>query len=261
MNTVIVPVDFSPTSVNAARYAIQLLSGHYGVSVILYHLDEKNNQAGESIKKLEALKKELADSGIVKIELLSEQGGDFIDELEKLVRHRQAYMVIMGITGRSAIAQTLVGSNALKMVERKVCPVLIIPPQAKFKEVKNVLLTSDFKNVLASTPSVPIKKMLKTFRPNLHIINVDSNHYVALTEDYQAQRTQLRDMFNEFNPEFYFLGWYDVDEAINQFANDKNIDFIIVIHKEHSLVSKIFGKSHTKALAYHSSVPVFALHE
>src|SRR5687767_13868032 len=261
MNTVIVPVDFSPTSINAARYAIQLMTGHYGVSMILYHLYEKSNQSAEATKKLEELKKELSDSGIVKIETLCEHGSDFIDELEKLVRHRQADLVIMGITGRSAIAQTLVGSDALKMVERKVCPVLIIPPKASYKEVKNVLLTSDFKNVLASTPSVPIKKMLKTFRPNLHIINVDSNHYVALTEDYQTERSQLKEMFSEFNPEFYFLGWYDVDEAINQFATDKNIDFIIVIHKEHSLVSKIFGKSHTKALAYHSSVPVLALHE
>jgi nucleotide-binding universal stress UspA family protein len=261
MNTVIVPVDFSPTSVNAARYAIQLLTGHYGVNMILHHVYDKASQADEMNDKLVKLKDELSALGIVKIELLAEKGSDFIDELEKLARHRQADLIIMGITGRSALTKVLIGSNTLKMVERKVCPVLIIPPNASFKEVKNVLLTSDFKNVSANTPSMPIRKVLKPFHPNLHVINVDSNHYVALTEDYQAQKSQLLDMFSEFNPEFYFLGWYDVDEAINQFAHDKNIDFIIVIHKEHSLLSKIFGKSHTKELAYHSSVPVLALHE
>jgi nucleotide-binding universal stress UspA family protein len=261
MNTVIVPVDFSPTSVNAARYAIQLLTGHYGVNMILHHMYEKAGQADEVNEKLGKLKEELSSLGIVKIELLAEKGSDFIDELEKLARHRQADLIIMGITGRSSITKVLVGSNTLKIVERKVCPVLIIPPNAAYTEVKNVLLTSDFKNVSANTPSVPIKKVLKSFRPNLHVINVDSNHYVALTEDYQAQRSELLQMFSEFNPEFYFLGWYDVDEAINQFAHDKKIDFIIVVHKEHSLMSKIFGKSHTKELAYHSSIPVLALHE
>ncbi|MBS1654750.1 MAG: universal stress protein, partial [Bacteroidetes bacterium] len=35
MKTVIVPVDFSETSLNAARYAVQLLTGHYGVNMIL----------------------------------------------------------------------------------------------------------------------------------------------------------------------------------------------------------------------------------
>ena len=129
------------------------------------------------------------------------------------------------------------------------------------RSLKNVLLTSDYKNVQASTPSVPIKKILKTFRPSLHIMNVDSEHYVALTEEYQAERAKLKEMFSEFNPEFYFLGLQNVDEAINQFAQDKNIDLLIVIHKEQTLFSKLFVKSHTKKLAYHSSIPVLALHE
>lgn len=261
MNTVIVPVDFSETSLNAARYAVKLLTGHYGVHVILHNVYEKASQAAEIQTKLEKLKAELMDIGIVKITLLAEEGQDFIIELEKLARHQQADLIIMGITGRSALGQTFIGSNTLKMVEKKVCPVLIIPPDAGYREVKNVLLTSDFKNVVSSTPSVPIKKVLKTFRPALHIINVDSQHYVALTEEYQQQRAQLAEMFKEFNPEFYFLGLYNIDEAIHQFAHDKNVDFIIVIHKEHSLVEKLFVKSHTKKLAYHSSVPVLALHE
>lgn len=261
MNTVIVPVDFSDTSLNAARYATQLLTGHYGVTMILHHVYDKPSHASEALSKLENLKEELSKSGVVKITALAEEGGDFISELEKLARHQQADMIIMGITGRSTIGQTLIGSNTLKMVERKVCPVLIVPAETQYRDVRNVLLTSDFKHVNSSTPTVPIRKILKTFKPNLHIINVDSEHYVALTEEYQAERAKLKDMFSDFNPEFYFLGLYDVDEAINQFAKDKDVDIIIVIHKAHSLISRMFVKSHTKRLAYHSSVPVLALHE
>jgi nucleotide-binding universal stress UspA family protein len=261
MKTVIVPVDFSETSLNAARYAVKLLTGYYGVNMILHNVYDKPSQSGEAQDKLEKLKTELMEVGIVKITLLAEEGSDFIAELEKLARHQQADLVIMGITGRSAIGQTFIGSNTLKMVERKVCPVLIIPPDAAYKDVKNVLLASDFRNVVASTPSVPIKKILKTFQPRLHVINVDSEHYVALTEEYQEERNKLLDMFREFDPEFYFLGLYDVDEAVNQFAADKNIDFIILIHKEQSVLSRLFVKSHTKKLAYQSSVPILALHE
>lgn len=261
MQTVIVPVDFSETSLNAARYAVQLLTGHYGVNMILHHVYDKASEADGASEKLEQLKTELREKGIVKIEIFSEEGADFIIELEKLARHRQADLIIMGITGRSAIGQTFIGSNTLKMVEKKVCPVLIIPPDTTYQDIKNVLLTSDFKNVSSATPSVPIKKVLKTFHPNLHIINVDSEHYVALTEEYQAEREKLKQMFSDFNPEFYFLGLYDVDEAINRFAEDKNVDFIVVIHKEHTILSKLFVKSHTKKLAYHSSVPVLAVHE
>lgn len=261
MQTVIVPVDFSETSLNAARYAVQLLTGHYGVNMILHHVYNKPGHAADAGQQLEKLKADLLNTGVVKITILAEEGGDVIVELEKLARHQQADLIIMGITGRSAIGQTFIGSNTLKMVEKKVCPVLIVPPDAAYHDVKNVLLTSDFKNVQSTTPSVPIKKILKTFKPSFHIMNVDSEHYVAITEEYQEERAKLKEMFSDFNPEFYFLGLPDVDEAINQFAHDKKIDFIIVIHKEQTLLSRLFVKSHTKQLAYHSSIPVLALHE
>lgn len=261
MQTVIVPVDFSENSLKAARYAVQLLTGHYGVTMILHHVFEKSNQASEASEKLEELKEELMIKGIVKITTLAEEGVDFITELDKLARHQQADLIIMGITGRSPIGQTFIGSNTLKMVQQKVCPILIVPADADYKEIKNVLLTSNFKNVNASTPSVPIKKVLKSFNPNLHILNVDSEHYVSITDEYQNEKNKLNEMFSDFRPEFYFLGLPDVDEAINQFAHDKDVDLIVIVHKGQSLFSKLFVKSHTKKLVYHSNIPVLAIHE
>jgi len=261
MQTVIVPVDFSETSLNAARYAVQLLTGHYGVNMILHHVYEKSSYASEANEKLEKLKAELRHIGIVKINTLAEESSDFIRELEKLARHQQADMIIMGITGRTTLEQSLIGSNTLKMVNTKVCPILIVPENAKYRDVKNVLLTSDFKNVVNATPSGPIRKVLKPFHPQLHIINVDTSHYVAITEEHQDQKAALAKMFHDLKPEFYFLGLPNIDEGINQFAKDKNVDMIVVIHKDHSLLSKLFVKSHTKKLAYQSEVPVLAVHE
>lgn len=261
MKTVIVPVDFSETSLNAARYATKLLTGYYGVNMILFNVFSNAQQAEETNQKLKDLKDELMSVGIVKTSCTSVQGNDLIDELEELANEQKADLIIMGITGRSALGQTFIGSNTLKMVEKKICPVLIIPEHATYKDVKNVLLTTEFKDVADNTPAEPIKNVLKPFSPSLHIMNVNSEIYVSLSEDYQAEKSQLNKMFGEFNPEFYFLGLYDIDEAINQFATDKNIDFIIVVHRDQNLFSKFFIKSHTKKLAYKSQIPVLAIHE
>ena len=86
-----------------------------------------------------------------------------------------------------------------------------------------------------------LKKVLSAFKTKLHIVNVNSEHYVALSEEFAAERQKLADMFEEFEPEFYFLRLYDVDEAIKEFAKDKKIDLIITIQKEHSLVYKLFS--------------------
>lgn len=262
MNTVIVPVDFSETSLNAARYAAQLLVGHYGVTMLLYHHYNKSSEAAESEKTLQGLKQQLNEKFPVNIDTLAHQGDDFIDDLEKAVRHRRSDMVIMGITGRSPLGQVLIGSNTLKFAETRACPVLIIPEDTKYTDIKNAMLASDFKDVFNTTPSAPIKEFLKTFRAKLHIVNVDPEHYVAISEQYSKEQADFEEMFSELKPEFYFMRLFDIDEALGLFAKERNIDLIIAVQKQHSFFDKLFKKTGTtKKLSYQSEVPVLVVHE
>jgi nucleotide-binding universal stress UspA family protein len=260
MNLVIIPVDFSESSLNAAKFGIKILAASPETEIILYHVCDKPESYENRIEALEKLKEELLLGKTANVTLFAETG-DFITELEKLARHRQADLIIMGITNRSALAQVFVGNNALKMAENKFCPVMIIPVNASYNEIKNVLLATDLRNTISTTPSAPIKKILSAFKANLHIVNVNSEHYIALSEAFTQERQKLADMFADFNPEFYFLRLYDVDEAIEQFAKDKSIDLIITIQKEHSVMHKLFSSGHLKKLAYESTIPVVAVHE
>jgi nucleotide-binding universal stress UspA family protein len=262
MNTVIVPVDFSETSLNAATYATQLLVGHYGVTMLLYHHYSKASEEKASEQSLAELKTQLNNKYTINIDTLAHRGDDFIDDLGKAVRHRRADLVIMGITGRSPLGQVLIGSNTLKFAETRGCPVLIVPEQASYREVKNVMLASDFKNVFNTTPSAPIKDFLQTFRPQFHVVNVDHEHYVAISEAYEREKADFEEMFREFRPEFYFMRLFDIDEALNLFAREKNIDLIIAVQKHHSFFDKLFKKTGTtKKLSYQSEVPVLVVHE
>mgnify|MGYP001175490398 CR=1 FL=1 len=261
MNTVIVPVDFSETSLHAARYAAQLLAGHYGVTMVLYHSYSRSSEAEKATTDLENLKAGLMKAHVVKMEILANEQGDFVDGLEKAARHRRADLVIMGITGKSGLAQVFFGSNTLKMAERKVCPVLIIPQEAVFRPLKNVMLASDFRDTVETTPSVPIKDFLDVFNPQLHIVNVNKEHYISLTEDYEKEKQALREMFTGYRPEFYFMRLYDVDEAINLFAESRDIDLIIAIQKDQSFMGKLLNGSRTKILSFHSKMPILVMHE
>jgi nucleotide-binding universal stress UspA family protein len=261
MTNVFVPVDFSETSLHAARYAANFLMSQNEVNIILYHHYTRDSEAGSSEEKLQSLQSELVENGSVRIEILAHKGDDFIDDLERAVRHRAADLVVMGITGRNAIAQFFIGSNTLKMAERKACPVLIISEKCEIRDVKNVMLSSDFNNTFIVTPSIPIKKVLNVSHPNLHIVNVDPEHYIALTERYEKEKESLHKMFEEFNPEFYFMRLYDIDAALNLFAEEKNIDMIIVVQQNHSFFQKLLKRSHTQSLSYKSNVPILVVHE
>ena len=261
MTTVIVPVDFSATSIHTAHYAAQLLIGHYGVNILLYHSYAKASEEIAARESLEQLRKELMATCIVQIEIMAQEEDNFVEGLQRAVRHRKADLVIMGISGKSALKKVLFGSNTLKMVDTKVCPIMIIPEEALFQQIRNVMLTSDFKDTNKTTPSVPIKDFLGVFNPKLHVVNVDKDHYISLTTNYEKEKQHLAQMFEEYHPEFYFMRLYDVDEALTLFAQDKGIDLLIVIRRDESFIQKIFKPSHTKAISYQSKIPILVMHE
>lgn len=261
MTTVIVPVDFSETSLNAAHYAAKFLDGHYGTTLILYHSYSGASESEKVTKQLNELMADLMSCYHVKMEILDHQEDDFVTGLEKAARHRKADLVIMGITGKSALAQTLFGSNTLKMAETKACPVLIVPESAQFNKMKNVMLTSDFKDIINSTPSGHIKDFLSVYRPKLHVVNVDKDHYIALSEKYETEKQKLRKMLEDYDPEFYFMRIFDIDEALDLFARDWEIDLIIAVQRNHSFMEKLFKTSRTKKLSYHSKLPILVIHE
>ena len=204
---------------------------------------------------------ELHEISTVRIQYVTEEGSSLVESVERYVRYNGIDVVIMGITGATRLEQIFMGSNALNMARQGVCPIIIVPPKAEFKKIKNVLLASDFKNVKTTTPVAQIKKILDIFKPNLHIVNVDAEHYVELTEEYKKERAWLEKTFEEYHPEFYFIRMFDFLDAISNFAADHHIDLIVTVPRKHSFLSGLYKTSHTKKLAYHSHVPVVAIPE
>ena len=75
------------------------------------------------------------------------------------------------------------------------------------------------------------------------------------------QRSSIQTLFEEYQPEFYFIGTYDVQETINQFAIDKNIDMLVTVPRHRSVFTGMFKSSTTKKLAYETAIPILAAHE
>jgi len=261
MHRVIIPVDFSETSLNAARFAAQMLAGKKDVVAILYNNYESPGDYDVAMMYQESLKREFLAKGVESIEYENEMGGDLIENISRLAHTSRATLIVMGITGKSVVRQAMFGSNTLKLVDQNLYPVMIIPPDAIYKGINNVALASDFKDVEATTPSALISGVLDMFKPVLHILNVNREHYVSLTDEINEGKEKFKEMFKDFRTEFYFLTMNDFYQAVDQFVKDYNIDVLLTIPKHQSNAISLFKASHTKRLAYHSRIPILAAHE
>lgn len=261
MINIIIPVDFSETSLNAAQYGVKMYANRADVTITLYHFyKNEDDDLTANMNYLQSLKNNYVQY-LPNIDVLQESGDEFIDSLAAFAHVKQAFLIIMGLTGKSSFAQHFSGSNTLKIAEKDICPVLIIPSHVSFKSIEHVLIASEMKEVGETPVLLAVKRVLKDIKPSVHILNVDESHYISLTESYKTERDKMETLLAEFKPEFYFMRQFDFHESVNRFIEDKHIDMIIMGPKHHSFFDRLFKTQHTKKMLYQSNIPVLVVHE
>lgn len=238
-----------------------MLAWNENATVVLYHNYESEDDLDISLFYLESLKKEFNKAGVRQVECEHEMGGDLIENISRLAHSMRATLVMMGITGKSAIRQVMFGSNTLKLIDKNLYPVMIIPPDAVYKGASKVAFATDYKQVELSTPSQLIGSVLKLLDPKLHIVHVSKEAVVSLPPVLQQEKDKIDQMFVDFKKEFYFITNDDFYEAMDGFVKENDIDILVTVPKHPSNSSSLFRTSHTKKLAYHSHIPILAAHQ
>ena len=276
MKTIIVPTDFSPAAINAMHYALNMarvinagimLLHVYQVPVSYNNSDiplplmdidelEKINE-----EKLQELKEAAERASSMKLKISTEvKLGDLADELETICTATQPFAIVMGTRGSGFVERLLVGSATLSVMRRLNWPVLVVPPGAIFKGIQKIGFACDFKKVVETTPAAYIKEWVKTFDATMSVLNVDHKKNAA-TVNAEEQSALLHGLLEETHPQYFFINNPDVEKGINEFAESNNLDLLIVIPRKHRLLDSLFQKSHTKELAFHSHIPILAVHE
>jgi len=273
MKKFLVPTDFSESSRNAAIWAALMAQSIPGAEIVLFHVYGKIEAGADgsplafdrdaerelAMTALKSLQNELGTICSTTVTRLASEG-HLLDQVGKTVAEQGIDAVVMGINGASRLDQAVIGSNTLHLVDKNICPVFIIPPEAVFRQMDHVVFASDFKNVADTTPAESIRKVLDIFHSTLDVVNVDVDHYVEITEAYQVEKQRFLDLFEGYQVDFSFIRLYDFTEAINLFAEDKKAGLIITLPRKHAFLDSLFKGSHTKKLAYHSHIPILALH-
>jgi len=277
MNTILVPVDFSATAINAAKYAVYFAKQCGVQKLVLYNAFEipvlsdggltvpvvagSNEIQKSSIERLENLRKELINefNVIFKIEIKS-SFNTVVTGIKEAVKEVGADFIVMGITGGNSVEEVLIGSNSVDLAKNIDTPVLIVPPTVKFNYIRNVLLTTDLKNIIETTPADAIEDIIHTTKAQLHLLNVDTNNQHESLEDIDFESMEVSTLFQHLNPEYHFTKNENFVDGVNKFIDFRGIDLVIAVPKKHSFIQSLFHKSHSNMLAFHSHVPVLMVH-
>lgn len=176
--------------------------------------------------------------------------------VNELCRQEKIDMIIMGVTGKSVLRETFIGSKAIQVLDISECPVLLVPPETAVAPVENVIFATDLKKVSATTPLQELESLLHDIPAHLWVLNVehpDERYSPQLREEL----TDLHTLLQQYDPEYRFSIHEDIVQGIITFAEERSCPLVIVVPRKHGL----FHSSITRKLVRRLHVPVIAIPE
>jgi nucleotide-binding universal stress UspA family protein len=275
MKTILAATDYSPTSLNAVNYAAELAS-QTRARLLLYHafhVPVITSEAGTLVIPFEDLEKENAGKlnkiannlrkkhgNKLEIDQLVQMG--FVaDTFKQVIKVKKIDLLVMGIKGTGKISEIVVGSTASDTAGRVECPVLIIPEKASFKKAKKILFASDNEKIEDTSNLKILREMVYIFKSKIFLLNIRNPDKLISSEKKKIFEVEKYFKGIEHSLDFVNNKYDDVVTGINEFAKEKDVDMITVISRKHTLLNRLFNETTTKKMAFHTNIPLLALHE
>lgn len=279
MKNILILTDFSDHAAHAMDYACNLAnvqnsetvtllntyeiipiydSGEGGtLALTMQQTEELENSRKEELARLAETVKSKLKPGITVNSLL--MNSSLISAVNEICEERNIDLVVMGIKIKDDLEQILLGSNAHKAIDKIQYPVLIVPKNAPVATPQKVILATDFYEANNNAAFLQLKKYLgKLKAPVLAVHKYKSDENRSSTS---SLANVLQQQLNEYDCEVEYLEpEANLPESLNKIANEYSPSIIISIHKKRGFFERLFHKSTTKALAWHSGVAVLVLH-
>ncbi|MDQ1148208.1 nucleotide-binding universal stress UspA family protein [Sphingobacterium zeae] len=271
MRHILLLTDFSENALLAAKQVALCTEAWKTQKVIVYHTynsvtvvdNEPIVVVNEEVKA--AKEKELAD-WFDQIRLLfppqvalsyQMEDVDLPMGVQEICRAQAIDLVALGITGQTGFAKILVGSNAITLMDICPKPMLIVSHKVDPAVPKNVLATTDLKEVDRKLDLFNLDQVLETFQAKLYVLNVAKRE--ASAADLAQELKHLHERLDKYHPIYDYISHDDVAMGIEEYAKEKHIDLILSFHKKQGLLSSLFKSSISKKIAWNGSANLLVI--
>ena len=267
MAHILLPTDFSDHALNACAYALELC-GTTGNTFTLVHayidpvpgyeqvIQMSSANYAASVEGMALFVKRFRDlAGGANVSLRNEVVyGLLTTALNALCEDEEVDLIVMGTQGASG--SFLFGSSAASVVKHSAVPVLVVPQQARFRDLQHVLLADD-RGPVDPAALEPLLAIARATGARITVAHVATDtitppdpvppHFAALFAELPTTFTEVRGA--------------DIAHVLHTTATDRQANLVAVLHRHTGLLDSLFHTSVAKQLALHSNVPLLVLVE
>ena len=271
MNHILFPTDFSPASLNAFQYAVQLAQ-KYQSRITLFHaymvnliepymssfMQEAliNQQEDLALSHFAELEKQVPANILPKTQLdFKISMGPAVDEILYVSEELKPDTIVMGMRGGNVRVKKIFGTIATGVIQRSRCPVMVIPESVAYNDINHIAYATDFDQ---EDPAV-IDHLLAFAQSSDAIVHCIHIRKDGLARDFYKQEILRKAYQHELeihDLEIHSLKEQDVVEGIQRFAGTHQIDLLVLLTHPRSFLGRIFHRSITRQISIVSQIPL-----
>jgi|ERR1051326_2740378 nucleotide-binding universal stress UspA family protein len=272
---ILIPIDFSETSLLAFDHGVQLASV-FGADILLLHVVKPNwtifavensplpmnaiqYQSEVASEKLETLAKKIHNEEAVIIETICETGRVCPVILSAVDKYK-VDLIVMGTHGASGFEERFIGSNAYRVVNESHCPVLTVQKHSVKKEFKDIVLPID--NSFYSRQKVNHAIMLaEHYGSRIHILGLLNSDDESEKNKLKIKIEQVEEMFDRHK----ILYSRQIQTGVNfgkiviGYAEKLEADLIMIMTEWEEDITGIFIGPFARQIVNHSTIPVMSI--
>jgi nucleotide-binding universal stress UspA family protein len=274
MVNILVPTDLSEVSKIAVQYALKIVNKLGGTLTVLHVVIVIQPTRATMRLQLKSLEKDLMETSRedmeafvstiskqlkteVSIQVKVAKGTSFNDAVKREAKKLRTGLIVMGTKGASGLRKYVLGSNTASVIEVSHVPVLAVPELGEFKSFKNVVYATDLTNV---------QKELKTLIPYLEKFNstVHLLHVTSSLKEVSGLEKKIDGIVKKAgvtNVICKVIVNKNIDEAIDYYVVESKADLLTMFTHDVSFYEKLFNRSMTRKMAFHSKIPLLAFRQ
>ncbi len=273
MKNILVPIDFSTASHNAAQYAVSL-ADVFNAKVIFFNVVPSafivEDESADARMMVHAeLIEENKNLVVKEIETLSKKGtskiegfvgeGSPTDVILEMAKENDVDIIVMGMKGKGK-SNSVFGSTTTAVIRKSSLPVFVIPENALYQSIDNITFASDFDADTDISYYTLLQELAEKYNSSIHILNVQKND-AAMSSERVAGKMETDLIFSKFSHSFHSVENNNVVEGINKFIEKNPTDVLAMMAHKHSVFERMFGTVHTKLMSHQTKIPLLVLQD
>ncbi|NLR57587.1 universal stress protein [Chitinophaga polysaccharea] len=279
MKTLLVPVDFSDTSVATIRFAAAWAQDYEYKRIILLKTFYQNvfsdivvsaeygavnhdfmeDHRQEAMTHLERLSNVIVGiAGDMRVDIVTSKV-PILRAVIALIREESPEMVMLG--SEHGADDSLISRNVIAIAKASPVRVMVVPSGYRYRPVRNALVPCDF-NALHSLDKLNKLKASPHLWERTHfmVLNVDpEEHYLHPDEQFREDERNLHEYLKDFHHELHYRNDKDILGSIINFTAAHEAQLIVALPGKHSFLYYLTHKSISEALCRSARVPVVIL--